>query len=216
MPIISANGGHWPAAKIRTHRAAAIMFLDHAIDNSRSWFEYRPAYTALALAATLTPIAWAGDESFEHSARIEPRTRSPERPMRHKKPRSLPNRTVVGEIPENTATTQPAFRRDARIPFPPQPVKIEADDVAARECSRKQADPLRPKAKPDDHNRARCTEEREAATKKVDLHCMPYYKGLRRHREEKASAFEWINYAPRYGGPQHGRSWLVTRLKPVD
>jgi hypothetical protein len=58
--------GHWPAAKIRAHRAAAIMFLDHAIDNSRSWFEYRPAYTTLALAATLTPTAWAGDESSEH------------------------------------------------------------------------------------------------------------------------------------------------------
>ena len=98
----------------------------------------------------------------------------------------------------------------------PQPVKVEADDVAVRECSRKQADPFRPKPNPDDHNRARCMEEREAATKKVDLLCMPDCKGLRRHREETAPAFEWINYAPRYVGPRHGRSWLVTRLKPVD
>lgn len=40
----------------------------------------------------------------------------------------------------------------------PQPVKVDADDVAARECSRKQVDPRRPKAKPNDHNRARCME----------------------------------------------------------
>jgi hypothetical protein len=38
--------------------------------------------------------------------------------------------------------SRPAFRRDAKSPHRPQPVKVEADDVAARERSREQAGPL--------------------------------------------------------------------------
>src|SRR5215468_7903913 len=42
-PTVSACGGHWTAPKTRARRAVAVMLLDHAIDNSRSSTEHRPA-----------------------------------------------------------------------------------------------------------------------------------------------------------------------------